>query len=52
MQRTGSHVARVLDGAGETIGILFFEDVLETLVGEIRDATQQQGQRRLNVSTE
>ena len=52
MQRTGSHVARVLDEAGETTGILFFEDVLETLVGEIRDATQQQGQRRRNVPTE
>lgn len=50
MQRTGSHVARVLDAQGATVGILFFEDVLEQLVGEIRDATQQTGRRRLNVS--
>lgn len=50
MQRTGSHVARVLNDANETIGILFFEDVLEQLVGEIHDATQQQGYRRKNLS--
>lgn len=52
MQRTGSHVARVQDGAGELVGILFFEDVLEQLVGEIRDATQQQGERRYSVGHE
>ena len=46
MQQTGSHVARVLDDQGATVGILFLEDVLEQLVGEIRDATQQQGARR------
>ncbi len=40
MQRTGSHVARVISAAGETVGVLFLEDVLEVLVGEIHDATQ------------
>ncbi|PXA77493.1 hemolysin family protein [Auritidibacter sp. NML100628] len=40
MQRTGSHVARVISPQGETIGVLFLEDVLEVLVGEIHDATQ------------
>lgn len=49
MQRTGSHVARVLNEDNETIGILFLEDVLEQLVGEIHDATQQQGYRRKNL---
>ncbi|MET1035145.1 MAG: hemolysin family protein [Arthrobacter sp.] len=48
MQRTGSHLARVNDSAGATRGILFLEDVLEQLVGEIRDATQTQGIRRQN----
>ncbi|RKW71813.1 hemolysin family protein [Galactobacter caseinivorans] len=52
MQRTGSHVARVLDQAGATTGILFFEDVVEQLVGEIRDATQQTGERRYNMSVD
>lgn len=46
MQRTGSHLARVIDGAGETLGVLFLEDVLEVLVGEINDATQARDSRR------
>ncbi|MGG5751689.1 hemolysin family protein [Zafaria sp. Z1313] len=48
MQRTGSHLARVNAPDGTTLGILFLEDVLEQLVGEIRDATQSHGIRRLN----
>lgn len=47
MQRTGSHLARVLDEAGRTLGVLFLEDIIEQLVGEIRDATQTQDSRRL-----
>ncbi|MBG6083660.1 hemolysin family protein [Zhihengliuella flava] len=50
MQRTGSHLARVIDSEGATRGILFLEDVIEVLVGEIRDATQAQGERRRNGS--
>jgi len=42
MQRTGSHVARVISADGQTMGVLFLEDVIEQLVGEIRDATQTQ----------
>lgn len=41
MQRAGSHLARVVDGRGGTIGVLFLEDVLEELVGEVTDATQR-----------
>ena len=41
MQRAGSHLARVVDPAGGTIGVVFLEDVLEELVGEVRDATQR-----------
>ncbi|MDQ0709329.1 CBS domain containing-hemolysin-like protein [Arthrobacter woluwensis] len=40
MQKSGSHVARVVDGQGRTLGVLFFEDVIEELVGEIQDETQ------------
>jgi CBS domain containing-hemolysin-like protein len=46
MQRTGSHLARVISPGRQTMGVLFLEDVLEVLVGEIRDATQVQGERR------
>jgi CBS domain containing-hemolysin-like protein len=46
MQRTGSHLARVISADGRTLGVLFLEDVLEVLVGEIRDATQVQSERR------
>lgn len=46
MQRTGSHVARVMNADMETVGVLFLEDVIEQLVGEIRDATQTQIQER------
>jgi CBS domain containing-hemolysin-like protein len=31
----------VLDAEGRTLGVLFLEDVLEELVGEIIDATQR-----------
>lgn len=40
MQRTGSHMARVIASDSHTVGVLFLEDVLEVLVGEIHDATQ------------
>ncbi|MDQ0096072.1 hemolysin family protein [Paeniglutamicibacter psychrophenolicus] len=39
MRRSGSHVARVLDAAGSTTGVLFLEDIIEELVGEVQDAT-------------
>lgn len=45
MQRTGSHLARVIAADGQTVGVLFLEDVLEVLVGEIHDATQAQSGR-------
>ena len=48
MQRTGSHLARVVDADGAVVGVVFLEDVLEELVGEVTDATQrpQARQRR------
>lgn len=44
MQRSGSHIAQVVDEGKQTIGILMLEDVLEELVGPINDTTQRQPQ--------
>ncbi|WP_291278177.1 hemolysin family protein [Galactobacter sp.] len=52
MQRMRTHVARVLDAEHRTVGILFFEDVLEKLVGTINDVTQQHGARRYSLGQE
>jgi magnesium and cobalt exporter, CNNM family len=41
MQRAGTHLARVIDADGSTLGVLFLEDVLEELVGEVRDAMRR-----------
>lgn len=41
MQRTGAHLARVVDEAGVVTGVVFLEDVLEELVGEVTDAQQR-----------
>ncbi|MBO0846122.1 MAG: HlyC/CorC family transporter [Nocardioides sp.] len=38
LQRRGSHMARVVDGEGSTLGVATLEDVIEELVGEIRDS--------------
>ncbi len=49
MQRSGSHLARVVEVSASTddepvtVGVVFLEDVLEELVGEVRDATQRSG---------
>lgn len=39
MRREGFQLARVRNRAGEVTGVLFLEDIIEELVGEIRDAT-------------
>jgi CBS domain containing-hemolysin-like protein len=41
MQRTGAHLARVVDREGTVSGVVFLEDVLEELVGEVTDSSQQ-----------
>ena len=40
MQRSGAHLARV-DDDGACVGVVFLEDILEVLVGEVRDAMQR-----------
>jgi CBS domain containing-hemolysin-like protein len=37
MKRARLHFAVVVDGAGRVAGIVTLEDVLESLVGDIRD---------------
>jgi len=41
MQRSGAHLARVVDPEGVVTGVVFLEDVLEELVGEVTDASQR-----------
>ncbi len=41
MQRSNAHLARVEDETGATVGVAALEDVLEELVGEIRDESQR-----------
>jgi CBS domain containing-hemolysin-like protein len=44
MQRTGAHLAQVVAGSGATgvpLGVVFLEDILEELIGEIRDSMQR-----------
>lgn len=38
MQQRGGHLARVVDDEGTLLGLVALEDVLEELVGEVRDA--------------
>jgi CBS domain containing-hemolysin-like protein len=40
MQRSGAHLARVLDADDAVLGVVALEDVLEELVGEIRDESR------------
>ncbi|WP_242419810.1 CNNM domain-containing protein, partial [Frankia sp. CpI1-P] len=39
MQRAGSHLGRVVDAAGTTVGVIAMEDVVEQFVGEVTDAS-------------
>lgn len=41
MRRIGAHIAQVRDRDGRVVGVLFLEDIIEELVGEIRDATKR-----------
>lgn len=39
MRRSGAHVARAVSTMGRTTGVLFLEDIIEELVGQVDDAT-------------
>jgi CBS domain containing-hemolysin-like protein len=41
MQSVDAHLARVIDDDRETMGVVALEDVLEELIGEVRDATRR-----------
>ena len=41
MQARGIHLARIYDGEGADLGVVFLEDVIEELVGEVHDATRR-----------
>ena len=41
MQATGSHLARVVADDGTVVGVVFLEDVIEELVGEVSDSSQR-----------
>ncbi|WP_394278478.1 hemolysin family protein [Microbacterium sp.] len=41
MRRSSRHLAQVRDAAGETTAVLFLEDIIEELVGEVHDATRR-----------
>lgn len=40
MQHSGAHLARVME-RGEMVGVVFLEDIIEELVGEVRDSMQR-----------
>ncbi|WP_309650443.1 hemolysin family protein [Nocardioides sp.] len=42
LQRRGAHMARVVDLEGVTLGLATLEDVIEELVGEIRDGAHHE----------
>jgi CBS domain containing-hemolysin-like protein len=44
LQRRGAHMARVVDATGATLGLATLEDVIEELIGEIRDAAHLEEQ--------
>ena len=41
LRRAGTHVARAFNESGATTGVLFLEDIIEELVGEVQDGTRR-----------
>ncbi|BDS50650.1 hemolysin family protein [Rhodoluna lacicola] len=41
MRRVHAHMAKAVDSSGNIQGVLFLEDILEELVGEVQDATRR-----------
>ncbi|RKN38673.1 hemolysin family protein [Micromonospora endolithica] len=47
MQHRGAHLATVVDPTGQILGLAALEDIVEKLVGEVRDATQHTTDRAM-----
>ena len=41
MRRAGRHLAQVRNESGQTTAVLFLEDIIEELIGEVQDATRR-----------
>ncbi|TCJ95271.1 hemolysin family protein [Nocardia alba] len=41
LRRTSSHLGRVVDGRGNTVGVVALEDLIEEFVGTVRDGTHR-----------
>ncbi|MFJ2618122.1 hemolysin family protein [Glutamicibacter sp. NPDC087344] len=41
MRQEGNHLSAVVDDHGRTLGVVFLEDIIEVLVGEISDSTRK-----------
>ncbi|MEY2954448.1 MAG: hypothetical protein RL530_49, partial [Actinomycetota bacterium] len=41
MRRGGQHLAKAVADDGTVLGVIFLEDILEELVGEVQDATRR-----------
>ncbi len=41
LQSTGSHLGRVVDAEERTVGVVALEDLLEELIGEVRDSAHE-----------
>jgi CBS domain containing-hemolysin-like protein len=46
MQRSGAHMAEAVDDADQPLGVVALEDVLEEIVGEVRDESAAGAARR------
>ncbi|MBX3069075.1 MAG: HlyC/CorC family transporter [Thermomicrobiales bacterium] len=45
LRLAGDHLAKVVDSTGALTGVLFLEDIIEQLVGEVHDATRKKALR-------
>ncbi|MFE4496601.1 hemolysin family protein [Streptomyces niveus] len=51
MRRAATHLAQVADASGRVLGLVALEDVLEMLVGEVRDPSHREATRPVPLRT-